>query len=98
MNEHNCVIEDNTIKLSGKLNFQSVPDIQRQLLNQFSQKRKWIIDLAEISFSDSAGLALLADCKREAALKGFDVQFKAMPPQMLAMAKVTGIERILNNE
>lgn len=88
-------VEDNIIKLTGKLNFQSVPDIQKRLVKLLPTQSVWTIDLAGITFSDSSGVALLADCVRMAQKHNFNIGFKAMPEQMSAMAKVTGIDIIL---
>lgn len=89
------LIEENKIKLQGRLNFQSVPDIQRQFVKLLPMRKSWVIDLAGVTFSDSAGLALLTECVRLSQRYQFTVSFAAMPLQMLAMANVTGLIHVI---
>lgn len=89
-------VKDNIIKLTGELNFRSVPDIQKRMIKLLPTQSLWTVDLAGITFSDSSGLALLADCVRMSKKYRFNIGFKSMPKQMTAMAKVTGIENILS--
>lgn len=88
-------VQDNTVKLIGELSFRSVPDIQKRLIKLLPSQPLWTVDLAGVTFSDSSGLALLADCVRMSKKYQFNIGFKSMPKQMAAMAKVTGIEQIL---
>jgi phospholipid transport system transporter-binding protein len=95
MNENTILIEKNQIKLQGRLNFQSVPDIQKRIRKCFLSQSAWVVDLSGVSFSDSAGLALLTECIRLSKQYSIGLEFTAMPPQMLAMAKVIGLEKII---
>lgn len=95
MSEKAYLITDNVIKLIGKLNFQSVPDIQRDFSRLLPTQTAWDIDLSGVQFSDSSGLALLAECLRLAKWHQFSVRFLHMPQQMLSMARVTGLEKLL---
>jgi len=45
--------------------------------------------------SDRAGLALLVEWLREARQTGQSVRFFNMPAQMLAMARVSGLDQVL---
>jgi len=96
MNSQGFVREDNQIKLTGALNFTSVPNLQKQLKKLLPTEPAWIIDLAGVTFSDSSGLALLAECVRMSHKYNFSIGFQSMPEQMCAMAKVTGLQDILN--
>lgn len=95
MNDKNYLVTGNVIKLTGKLNFQSVPDIQRNFSKLLPTQSAWDIDLSGVQFSDSSGLALLAECLRLAKWHQFTVRFMHMPQQMLSMARVTGLEKLL---
>ncbi len=56
------------------------------------------IDLDGVTRTDSAGLALLVSWMREAKHCGLDIRFVNVPEQMLAIARVSGFDRILPAE
>ncbi len=50
------------------------------------------LDLAEVSGVDSAGLALLIECIRLTRANGADLQLSNIPPQLMALAKLSGLD------
>ena len=53
------------------------------------------IDLSHVERSDSAGLALLVECLRHARQSGKTIRFFNIPAQMLAIARVSGLDEVL---
>lgn len=84
--------ENNRWWISGELSFATVD----QLLVEFNQIVKdtppKIIDLSEITHTDSAGLALLIEWLK------FDnlINFHNIPSQLLSIAAVSGVQDMFN--
>ena len=82
-----------TFLLTGELNADAVSCLCQQANLLFKQARV-TVDLAGVARSDSVGLALLTDWLREAKKQARQIKFINPPAQMLAMAKVCGLELI----
>jgi len=82
--------------LSGELTMQSVPNIAREsleLINRMSGDIK--INLDQVVRADSAGLALLIDWLRHAQRKGFKLEFEHLPAQLMQIAKLSELHKLL---
>lgn len=85
--------QDNRWWISGELSFATVD----QLLLDFNQIVKdtppKIIDLSDITHTDSAGLALLIEWLK------FDnlINFHNIPSQLLSIAAVSGVQEMFNS-
>ena len=95
MNQPRLESKDNGhLYLTGELNMETVPG----LLNQhqlFTGKEKLTINLEGVGRADSAGVALLVWWQRKANLLQRSIIFENIPPQMLAIARVSGIDELL---
>lgn len=82
--------------LKGELNMYSVPqlfaDSQSQLAGLSGEVS---IDLAEVSRSDSAGLALLLAWLRLAQQHQLTLRFRNLPEQMRQIAQVSELDALL---
>jgi phospholipid transport system transporter-binding protein len=81
--------------LCGELNFATVPALLRAGDSLFEGRESVTLDLKNVSRSDSAGLALLVEWTRQAREHGATLEFRNIAPQMLAIAQVSGLDRIL---
>ena len=81
--------------LSGALTFDTIPSVWRTSSALLGEGDDITFDLQGISHTDSAGLALLVEWMRTARGQGKHIAFKNIPPQMLAIATVSGLEHIL---
>lgn len=84
------------LSLSGRLTSRSVPELEpqgRALLTKAGAKYE--IDLAEVTFSSSAGVALLLAWLRAAESAGAEVVYKNLPASMLGLLRVTELENVL---
>lgn len=82
-------------ELVGELTFQSVPAIYRQIEQMIKENGEILVDLSKVTRSDSAGVAMLVEWVRDARQHGKSIQFYNIPGQMLAIAKVSGLDVIL---
>lgn len=86
---------DGRVEIHGDLSFASVPLLWEQHREVFSRPGALDIDLSHVERSDSAGLALLMECLRQAAETGASVRFFNIPAQMLAIARVSSLDDVL---
>ena len=82
-------------QLQGVLNYQTVPAIKEKSIDLFATATNLAICLDGVTFSDSSGLALLADWMRFAKRKNIPLSYVNIPTQMQAMADVTGLTELL---
>jgi phospholipid transport system transporter-binding protein len=82
--------------IAGALDFENVPRILERATEIFTEGTASIsIDLGGVTRADSAGLALLVEWMRVAHRHHRNIVFRNIPAQMSAIAKVSGLERIL---
>lgn len=84
-----------TYGVHGAMTFDSVTDLWRQSMDMFSGETVLQIDLAQVTHTDSAGLALLVEWMREASRQGARIEFLHLPAQMLALAEAANFEQAL---
>lgn len=82
--------------VSGELTFATVPAAWRETQNLFVDGQSLRFDLTAVERADSAGIALLIEWLRLARRNGARVSYEHMPPQILAIARVTGLEAMLS--
>lgn len=93
-----CIIESTEPEqfvLRGELTFATVMGLSRSSSAQLWQDGAVTLDLAGVTRTDSAGLALLVEWIRIARRKGKSIQFRNIPEQMMAVAQVAGIADLL---
>ncbi len=87
--------DDGRIRLRGRLGFGSVPALWDQLHRHCAGVSAIEVDLGGVESADSAGLALLIACMREAQRAGASVRFLNMPAQLLDIARLSSLDEIL---
>ncbi|MFQ5642141.1 MAG: lipid asymmetry maintenance protein MlaB [Thiogranum sp.] len=87
--------KDGRLEVSGDLSFDSVTALWQQCRARFQERAALDIDLSGVRRSDSAGVALLVACLRQARQSGKTVRFFNMPEQMLALARVSSLDQVL---
>jgi len=93
-----CVLEPAgtaSFVLRGELSFSTVSDLSRRSAGLLWQDEQVTLDLEGVTRTDSAGLALLVEWLRIARRKGKSIQFRNIPPQMMAVAQVVGLDSLL---
>jgi phospholipid transport system transporter-binding protein len=87
---------DGTVSVAGELTFATANSLLTSAPAQFDRLANLDIDLAGVTRSDSAGLALLIDWVRYAKVKNKQIVFHHMPTQLLAIAGASGLDEILS--
>jgi phospholipid transport system transporter-binding protein len=81
--------------LVGDLSFTTVPALRGGLVIKSADRPRISIDLAGVTRSDSAGLALLIEWLRESERLGKTITFLHMPAQLQSIARICGLDGIL---
>jgi phospholipid transport system transporter-binding protein len=81
----------------GALNFANARRARSEGLNALrtSSARDLEVDCSGISHSDSAGLAVLLDWMAIMKREGRPLCFAGLPPGLLAVARISGVEEML---
>ena len=89
---------DGELLLTGTLSFTSVPQLEGLLEPLQRPDQETVIDLSGVERSDSAGLALLVEWLRQSRQRGARLTFRNIPEQMQAMARISQVHGLLNDE
>ena len=89
--------ENGSYAIEGELNNQTVPKVSQQLVNLISsvEGKNIMMDLALVSRSDSAGVALLVETMQLAKSANLTLLFSNLPQQMQDIAGLSGLLDIL---
>ncbi len=79
----------------GAMTFDCVTDLWQRSADMFAGQAVVQIDLAQVTHTDSAGLALLVEWLREASRQGVRMELLNLPAQMLALASAANLEQVL---
>lgn len=82
--------------LQGELGFDSVSSVLRHAGANMLGSGRLEVDLTGVTRADSAGLALLVEWLRESEKTGNEITFINVPPQLLSIARVCGLDEILS--
>jgi phospholipid transport system transporter-binding protein len=86
---------DGRFVLSGVVSFETVPELARKADSLFDHNGPLVVDLREVTHSDSAGVALLVEWVAEATRHHQEIRYLNIPSQMLAIARVSSLDHIL---
>lgn len=90
------LLGDGRVRVDGDLDFDTVPRLLGSTAGMFAQPGpRLTVDLSGVHQTMSVGLALLVEWLRVARRADKSITFINVPPQLLAMARVSGLETIL---
>ena len=92
----NIAKQGNDFLISGCLDFQTVVDLWSQSLPLMENESALHFDLAQVTSSNSAGMALMLEWVRYAYENHRAIDFKNIPAQLHSIISVSGIEKVLN--
>jgi len=92
-------MDDGRLVVSGELSMATVPALlaQNSLRKVHGEEARGdvTIDLQNVDRADSAGVALLIEWRRVAQQQQQTITFQNIPPQMLAIARLSGVDELL---
>jgi anti-anti-sigma factor len=84
------------VPLYGRLDIASAPALRTHLIATLRHTaRLLVLDLGEVSFCDTAGLAVLIGTERRATGLGITLHLANPRPQVAKLLRVTGLDRRL---
>jgi phospholipid transport system transporter-binding protein len=83
---------DELVLLSGDLTFATINKKTVRMIDFKKINHEVVIDLANVSNSDSAGLALLIEWLKIAKTGQAQLRFKNVPLQLLTLARLSGFD------
>ncbi len=86
---------DDTIRVSGRLDFATVPDFLERAAALLTGSGPRVLDLSAVERVDSAGVAALLWLRQQQ--RGGGLELVAMPAQGRAMAEVAGVASLLES-
>lgn len=82
------------IEISGRIGFDNVVSLCQQGITMFQDLNPIIVDLKNLSHSNSSGLALFSEWVRAAQRANQTIQFRNVPKFMQDIFKVCGLEGV----
>jgi len=79
--------------VDSDLTFQSIDGYASKSFSFLRVGKEVTIDLAKVANADSAGLALMVEWIKYARSQRMQIHFKDIPEQLLALAKLSGLDR-----
>ena len=87
--------DDARLLLTGELSMNTVPELLKQGFLQGESDAEIRVDLQGVERADSAGVALLIEWQRDASRQQRSISFQNIPSQMLAIARLSGVDELL---
>ena len=89
------IADDGRLLLRGELSMGTVPELLKQAHLQSGGDAPIRVDLQGVERADSAGVALLIEWQRDASRQQRSISFQNIPSQMLAIARLSGVDELL---
>jgi phospholipid transport system transporter-binding protein len=89
------VLEGGRARVIGSLHFNTVSALLTVGVDAIKSGRADVIDLAGVTSSDSAGLALLIEWASVAKSAGRTLRFENIPSQLAQLARLSEVEELL---
>ncbi|MCC6714066.1 MAG: STAS domain-containing protein [Gammaproteobacteria bacterium] len=84
-----------TFFLDGDVALATVPSLLAQSRELWAGDGDQVIDMSRVRRIDSSSLALMLEWARAARAGGGSVRFRSVPGQVLAVARLCGVETLL---
>lgn len=86
---------DNSLVVTGELNFHSIMDLWAKSLPLLSKATAWHFDFSRITGYQSVVLALLIEWIKLAKQQGKEISFHGVNNTVLAIAQLSGVESLI---
>ena len=84
-------LEQDVVRLSGSVDLEHSPEVRKTLLEATSGTRNVFVDLSEVTYIDSSGIACLIEALQTARNRGADLGLVSVSTQamrVLALARL----------
>ena len=87
--------QQNHFLIAGELNLATVSEALSESSQLFKSGSRITVDLINVNHVDSAGIALLVEWLGMAKHQTKKLEYRNIPKQMLAIARISGLEGVL---
>lgn len=94
-NKANIAFDNDSLLVSGDINFETVVSIWNDSLPLFSHCQNLSFDFSNVTTANSAALALLLEWIKYAKIQNKSISFQHLPGQLISIAKLAGMEQLL---
>jgi anti-sigma B factor antagonist len=84
------------IRVSGELDLATVPQLRQVLDAHARSGQTMVIDMSEVEFLDSMGLAALVRVRHRAIARGAKLELVAPPETVYKVFTLTGLDRLFD--
>ena len=94
--EHTLIVDqqDQIVKLSGEVDLEQAPQTRAILLQAIEQGQTIFVDLSEVSYMDSSGIANLVEAYQHAKKRQLTFELVAASPAVLRVIKMARLDKI----
>ena len=82
------------VHLNGEVDLEHAPQIRKVLLGAVRQGGWVLVDMAEVTYIDSSGIACLIEALQEARKTGSDLALVAVNPQALRVLELARLDTV----
>jgi anti-sigma B factor antagonist len=82
------------VRLAGEIDLDRAPDIRRLLLDCVKRQLDVLVDLSEVSYIDSSGIASLVEALQWARQRGTDLCLIAVSPEALRVFELARLDKV----
>lgn len=80
--------------LAGEIDLENAPEVRRILLECTSGGRDVLVDLSQVSYIDSSGIASLVEALQNANSGGSDLGLVAVSPQAMRVFELARLDKV----
>ena len=91
-------VGDDVVRVSGELDIRTCERLERMTGELVDLGRRVVLDLSELTFCDSTGLAVLVRLHKRAEIAGGTLVLRAPVPRVLNLLTLTGLTRLFRVE
>lgn len=81
------------VTAAGEIDLSTVTGLRDRLFEVAASVHRLVVDLDQVSFIDSVGLAVLVGTANRVATHGGSLQVACAPPKIRQLLRVTGLDR-----
>lgn len=94
-NEADVTFQNNTFVFTGELDFSSVMFVYQKSLLHLNKCDEAVFDFSQLKKGNSSVLALIVELINLAKQSNKRISFKSIPNNLMSIAKVGGLDRVI---
>ena len=87
-------LEQDVVRLSGSVDLEHSPEVREALLEAVSAKRTVLVDLSEVTYIDSSGIACLIEALQTARNWGADLGLVSVSTQAMRVLELARLDMV----